>query len=513
MPVREKGKRIFPITIYFLLFTPIAFAQVRIEESVTIHPQGRDSIATHGDSSGVRRNDDSQLWGEPHVLGVPIDQWKVKIRERGATPNSPLEAETTVVVINPSAIFGPATSDQPFYTNSGTFEFSGAAGATVVLRGGAVIRPFFPPYCCIGADDRFFLRINGNVVLFYDLNLSGGQALDPGDDGIDLTSAVLDGTNTFSIEAFDTRGGQQVLTPSRLEIIEPVDLLDHFALEVEPDTIRPGESCTITTIAEDADSNEVFLPDSTLIILDMNPRSVGGFIDAAGDTTIGEVALPYYVDLRSGRLKFFALSTVTGTQSVELTVQKADDGTKRGSARVVVNGCFQPPRYPQCGVPAWSDSTYDHLNRQICDKGCALSSMGMMMTAFGDTINPYELNAWMVDPIRAHDIFQGGYGANGKVSWYPPMLHSNGQISIDFQTDSETKEFSDPPSVSSILDSRLEQCKLIIVKVSNNGGEHWVLVTRKEGGRYKILDPGGRIEEFLDGYGDFWSWRAFSKSH
>jgi len=137
--------------------------------------------------------------------------------------------------------------------------------------------------------------------------------------------------------------------------------------------------------------------------------------------------------------------------------------------------------------------------------------MAMMMTAFGDTINPYALNAWMVDPVRTQNVDEGGYGGGGAVSWNAPRLHSGSEINIDFNADFVTRDMADPPSDVSVLDQRLEQCKLIIVKVSNNGGEHWVLVTGKENGRHKILDP-GRGEQFLDGYGSFWSWRAFSKS-
>ncbi len=132
------------------------------------------------------------------------------------------------------------------------------------------------------------------------------------------------------------------------------------------------------------------------------------------------------------------------------------------------------------------------------------------MTAFGDTINPGELNAWMIEPVRARQMKKGGYKGT-KVSWYAPGKHSVGQITIDFTNDFHTASFNENPSDPSILDPRLAQCKLIIVKVKNNGSQHWVLVTGKENNDYKIIDP-GRGEQFLSGYGSFWSWRAYSKT-
>ena len=120
----------------------------------------------------------------------------------------------------------------------------------------------------------------------------------------------------------------------------------------------------------------------------------------------------------------------------------------------------------------------------------------------------------MIDPVRAKNLPEGGYQGT-KVSWYAPGKHSGGNITIDFTNDFKTKRFSQTPSDPSVLDSRLAQCKLIIVKVKNtqsrsciqnNKCEHWVLVTGKQGNEYTIIDP-GKGKKFLSGYGSFWSWR------
>ena len=58
------------------------------------------------------------------------------------------------------------------------------------------------------------------------------------------------------------------------------------------------------------------------------------------------------------------------------------------------------------------DNIYDHTSINIATLGCALSSQAMMMTAFGDTINPGDLNAWMIDPVRARQMRKGGYSGN-----------------------------------------------------------------------------------------------------
>ena len=278
--------------------------------------------------------------------------------------------------------------------------------------------------------------------------------------------------------------------------------------------------------AKDASNADFTIPDETPVdfSLDANGELYGNFIapDGSQAKSLADIT---YGDARAGNVKYIANGAQpSALQPINITVTKSTDSDVSGMGTLFLKGVcvIPPPRYAQGGFnprPTWADSIYDHTSEKIAKLGCALSSQAMMMTAFGDTLNPGELNSWMKDPVRAKNLPEGGYQGT-KVSWYAPGKHSGGNITIDFTNDFYTAEFDENPSNPSVLDSRLAQCKLIIVMVKNtqstnctqNGCEHWVLVTGKQGNEYTIRDS-GRGEQFLSGYGSFWSWRAFAKSN
>uniref|UniRef100_A0A7C6EIY6 Peptidase C39-like domain-containing protein n=1 Tax=candidate division WOR-3 bacterium TaxID=2052148 RepID=A0A7C6EIY6_UNCW3 len=216
-----------------------------------------------------------------------------------------------------------------------------------------------------------------------------------------------------------------------------------------------------------------------------------------------------------------------------MTAPTNSDGTYTaleicGSDSAWVHCKNDPPRYAQ-GDSRWGNDKYDHLEGEtISSKGCALSCMAIVMTAFGDTIDPGKLNTWMKG--RA-SVSQGGYLMNGGVSWYAPEQHAfpkkikliePHRAEMFSQVDSITAKGDtikvkrlnlESRSNPSTLDSFLERCNLISVSVYNSKtkNQHWVVVTGKSNGRYSIVDPGDRNKQFLDEYGDFWSYMVYQK--
>jgi len=175
-------------------------------------------------------------------------------------------------------------------------------------------------------------------------------------------------------------------------------------------------------------------------------------------------------------------------------------------------------RYSQGGTgtgrPSWADSIYDASSKNIASLGCAMSCVAMTLTAFGDSVNPGELNAWM----KARSPLNGGYDGE-LVTWDAILYHSNNQIKYSykkkdpFKTNTKTID-STTISSPSILDDPLNKCKLVIVQVVNShtGNQHWVVVTEKDGGEYKIVDPGVRNENVLSAYGAFWGYLIIQKN-
>ena len=117
------------------------------------------------------------------------------------------------------------------------------------------------------------------------------------------------------------------------------------------------------------------------------------------------------------------------------------------------------------------------------------------------------------DPEAREELIalNGGYdGLN--VNWDAIYFHSNRTISGE-RILSGVWHNTAQSTPSDTLDHYLEQCKLIIIQVFNQesynrgrSGQHWVLVTGKDGNDFIILDP-GRGETRLSNYGGhFWGY-------
>jgi len=180
--------------------------------------------------------------------------------------------------------------------------------------------------------------------------------------------------------------------------------------------------------------------------------------------------------------------------------------------------CATPPHYRQCN-PIWKDSLCDHSSKTICGLGCALSCMVMAMTAYADTITPLELNRWTNDTTSE----LGGW-KKLDVNWDAARFHSAEAVwgtrsgsKLEFVFDSllQKKRIKDTTNTTpnSMLNSLLGRCELVAVQVVNTkrSGQHRVLVWKKDGTRYSILDPGPANLSYLDGYGPFWRYVAFRK--
>jgi hypothetical protein len=211
-----------------------------------------------------------------------------------------------------------------------------------------------------------------------------------------------------------------------------------------------------------------------------------------------------------------------GGDTAYLHIEASDPNYETFTALITVtlpSACVEPQRIRQCDS-TWRDSLYDHSDAAtICLKGCALTCMAMAMTAFGDTITPLELNRWMNDTTSEN----GGW-KKLDVNWEAAQFHSDEAVwgrrmgsRLKIETDSllHQTRIADTTNTTpnSVLDSLLGRCELVAVQVVNRkrSGQHWVLVWKKDGARYSILDPGPANLSYLDEYGPFWGYVAFRK--
>jgi probable HAF family extracellular repeat protein len=121
----------------------------------------------------------------------------------------------------------------------------------------------------------------------------------------------------------------------------------------------------------------------------------------------------------------------------------------------------------------WADEPLANGPLTIGDYGCAVSSLAMAITGAGIAQDPGTLNSLLEAT--------GGFNKESAIIWegaVNAVAGAAGTPGIKFN-----------PVRSADLDSTLEQGYPVIVRVSANNRSHFVVVTRKEGNTYSIVDP------------------------
>ncbi len=121
-------------------------------------------------------------------------------------------------------------------------------------------------------------------------------------------------------------------------------------------------------------------------------------------------------------------------------------------------------------APVWSPET-----PTIRRWGCALTSASMILNYFNHSIDPGDLNQWLLGQLD-------GYIRNGSLNWLAVSRYSK----INRDEDSPNLEFTRAKVDNGLLDSTLADERPVIL------GEpgHFVVATEKSGETYLINDPG-----------------------
>jgi hypothetical protein len=185
----------------------------------------------------------------------------------------------------------------------------------------------------------------------------------------------------------------------------------------------------------------------------------------------------------------------------------------------LVNCKLEPVRQGQKstnGIPeTWAGDQYAYKileNDQpglFGSYGCATSCIAIVLTTFGYPWTPGRLNAEM----KGRKPNEGGYDPlTNNTNWDIAGFLTENKISITrYGTNEPNASYTNftPPEV--LNGSLIDNCKLVIVQVNNNGHTHWVVVKAKtaDGQSYIIIDPGlgkTRLDEYGNGHNIFWSY-------
>ena len=319
-----------------------------------------------------------------------------------------------------------------------------------------------------------------------------------------------------------------------LEVFQPEPEVHHFALSAYPDTIHHGETSVLLVQARDEENRNVELSDGARLNLYVGAgsgqfgvlRAVFYGQEATGTSLSG---IPYAA-ARVGGVVYIANGANPlgkGPQTVPVGVQWAENVQVGGFGKVVVRCRIDPPRYAQADS-RWGNDWYDSsfaINKtsgqkdtvKVRDWGCALSALASTLTALGDTVNPGQLNRWM----KSRSPGEGGFRGSS-VNWDAVELHSTAGLhhrrsggSLFAKDSTGGYSVNEQARTSeTVLENSLSACMPVIAQVFNErtGNQHWVTVTERVGGRYKIVDPGSG-KNYLDEYrnGDFWGYVTIMK--
>lgn len=159
--------------------------------------------------------------------------------------------------------------------------------------------------------------------------------------------------------------------------------------------------------------------------------------------------------------------------------------------------------FKQCNS-AWGSDSYDHIDSTICDDGCALSSMAMILSYYGFSPDPGSLNTWLnmqFDDTNGNGKLDPsektyGYTRDGLVNFAEVGPYTGNKL-----------EYLGPSSKASDLDADLCSGKPAILQEPG----HFIVATGKTATSYTINDP-GYSRTTLDAYDNkFVSVRRFSK--
>lgn len=272
--------------------------------------------------------------------------------------------------------------------------------------------------------------------------------------------------------------------------------LDHFAVTVSPDTIEHNATATITVQAKDRNNNDIELASGTKVNVALRADEKYGTLTYAGRTgkTIDDIP---YEDAKLGKVKFVA----DGENPIGLEPQKVDVGVtgsgKEGRGKVWVIGTLDYTHFKQMDSP-WGNHKYDEyidtvivqqsgkrdtVYYKIRRKGCAVTAMAMVLKAFGVDADPGSLNKWM-NENKGFDVYSVVWES---VDRYP------GNNKVEYNTMVGKGYRKGEKNQLGEMDAFLVKGLPVLAEVFNpsTNSQHWVLVTGKRGGQYKIFDPGG----------------------
>ena len=295
------------------------------------------------------------------------------------------------------------------------------------------------------------------------------------------------------------------------QVVVKGSALHHFVVTVQPDTVVHGDTATVHVQAKDKDNHDIRVDGETLLsaLLDAAGQTYGKLI---GATTTGPLVEISYGEIQVGKLRFVADGDNPiglEAQQVKISLVLSDDETKEGVGTVAVKPSIE--KFCQ-GDSKWAGTKYDNYVRKkkdgsgdstdvqggkvyygVGDKGCALTCMAMVAKAGGAGTDPGKLAEYMND-AKHYGFRNNGvkWAAIDKLSGYSrfqtPITEGDGLEYTNDEVDltkSGTIKLSD-------MDKYLSSGALIIAQVYNptTRGNHWVLVTTRQGGAYKIIDPG-----------------------
>jgi hypothetical protein len=154
--------------------------------------------------------------------------------------------------------------------------------------------------------------------------------------------------------------------------------------------------------------------------------------------------------------------------------------------------------------PRWKNRVLGHGPRTFSEFGCLLACFSMMLSGFGENIDPLELNNRLLR-LPAH-----GFSGSDVFFMGPAVLIDHVKFWGNFTTHSGIPHSQQDPNLIGRIDEYLARGDAVILQVDTEPNtpynyrlaQHWVLALARRGDDYLVLDPiDGQAISLLSKYG------------
>lgn len=234
--------------------------------------------------------------------------------------------------------------------------------------------------------------------------------------------------------------------------------------------------------------------------------------ETEGEVLVNSQGNIIYAGYGSSQSNSFSTLASKGLNYKQILLQTYNQGSSNYGATDVVKAscsnssgsCVSTGDYAswkQCGAP-WSNVAMGNSGSTICNIGCLVTSVSILIAKSGTQVNLTEFNpGTFVNYLSSH----GGFVSGGNFVWASPQgvapaFKHAGSVSVSGMSRSAKLEK---------LKELVTKGYYVVAEVKGNTGQHWVAIDNVSGDTIYMMDPGSNATDMWAQY----NWANTSMYH